>query len=132
MACEKASGIQYYAAMCACEKASGWTYALDLLSSMRREGVEPNTTNYVAAISACEIASALDSLSSMLLACARKPLDAWMQGVEPNTINYFAAVSACTNALEWTYALDLLSSMRHEVVEFVAWHAARSLEVSYL
>ena len=37
--------ISYTAAISACEKASEWSNALDLLSSMRREGVEPATIN---------------------------------------------------------------------------------------
>ena len=44
--------ISYNAAISACEKASAWTYALNLLSDMRREGLEPDSLLLGAAISA--------------------------------------------------------------------------------
>ena len=48
---------RHNAAISACVHASEWTYALDLLSSMRREDVESNTDRYNAATCACEKAS---------------------------------------------------------------------------
>ena len=70
---------------------------VDLLSSMRREGVELDAISYSAAISACEKASewtyALDLLSSMR-----------REGFELDTISYVAAISAGERESEWTYA----------------------------
>ena len=69
--------------------------ALDLLSSMRREGVEPNRNSYNAVISACEKASEWTKVSSDTATSMRR------DGVEPNSSNTTAAMSACETG-EWS------------------------------
>ena len=69
----------------------GWSYALDLLSSMRREDVEPNTIHYW-----------YHSFNIYMNAQCMQH-----EGVVPNTIQYSAAINACNKYMQEGVRVDL-------------------------
>jgi pentatricopeptide repeat protein len=87
-----------------------WERALELLSKMRRRGIEPDVITYNGAISACEKGSQWERALELLREMRER-------GVEPNVVTYSAAISACEKGLQWERALELLSEMRECGVE---------------
>ena len=101
---------EYSMAVSAWGRVRQWKQAVELLSEMKRHGVEPDVITYNAAISACakgkQWKHALGLLSEMR-----------ERGLEPNVITYSAAMSACEKGSQWERALELLQEMHNYGIE---------------
>ncbi|CAK9009338.1 Pentatricopeptide repeat-containing protein At2g41720 (Protein EMBRYO DEFECTIVE 2654), partial [Durusdinium trenchii] len=95
--------IHFNTAIHACHMCQDSNLATSFLKSMRAVDVNPDTTSFNTAISACEKEwrRALHLLQTMIL-----------EELQPDTISYNSVINACEKDGQWQQALHLLFAMK--------------------
>ncbi|KAL7504245.1 hypothetical protein ACHAXN_001929 [Cyclotella atomus] len=82
-----------------------WRTALDLLTTMKKNGIMPTAIAYNAAISACE--KGLNPSKALEIFDEMK-----REGVRPTVVTFSALISACEKGQQWKLALQVLEEMK--------------------
>eukprot|EP00752_Nemacystus_decipiens_P002534 g2377.t1 len=96
--------ITFNAAISACGRGKKWKPAVDLLDTMRREGLTPDGFSYSTAISACKNCGQWETALEILEDMRRRGL-----GRDKHSLN--AAIAACASAGRWEPATAILKGM---------------------
>ncbi|KAL7532081.1 hypothetical protein ACHAXR_004422 [Thalassiosira sp. AJA248-18] len=133
--------VAYTAAIAGCSEAGEYTAGMQLISTMRSEGVQPNVVTFSAVINACASASAklarrmeeednnnnYGRTSAVELEDVRMPMNRALRLLEamkspnssarPNIVTYNAAIRACAEGLNLKGAFDLLRQLKEDGLE---------------
>ena len=131
--CAPPDVMAYTAAIAGCSEAGEYTAAMQLISTMRSEGVQPNVVTLSAVITACASASAKlarrreeeDNVYKaidmedvrMPMTRALRLLEAMKSpnsSVKPNIVTYNAAIRACAEGLNLDGSFDLLRQLKED------------------
>ncbi|CAN0160591.1 unnamed protein product, partial [Laminaria digitata] len=88
----------------ACGRGKRWKPAVDLLETMRRQGLTPDAFSYSAAISACKNCERWEMALELLDDMRRR-------GLGKNLHSLNAAIAACASAGRWEPAMEILRGM---------------------
>ena len=124
--------IAYTAAIAGCSEAGEYTSAMQLIKTMRQEGIQPNVVTFSAVITACASASANlarkreEEDRSIAMEDVRLPMTRALKLLEamkssttikPNIVTYNAAIRACAEGLNLAGAFDLLRQLKEDELE---------------
>lgn len=125
--------VAYTAAIAGCSEAGEYTSAMQLIQTMRKEGVQPNVVTFSAVINACASASANlarkreEEDRSIALEDVRLPMTRALKlleamksptsSIKPNIVTYNAAIRACAEGLNLAGAFDLLQQLKEDGLE---------------
>lgn len=107
-----------------------WTYALDILKMIRKDGMEPDGFSFSAAISCCGNGGRWEEALSLI-----KTMQRGGPKSRPNKIAYTAAISACGRSGKADEALKLFTDMKEQGLQpdRVAYNAVISaLRVAHM
>ncbi|CAM9569916.1 unnamed protein product [Ectocarpus sp. 4 AP-2014] len=90
--------------MTTCGRGNKWKSAVELLDSMRREGLVPDGFSYSAAITACKNCGQWETALGLLD-------DMRMRGLGRDRHSLNAAIAACASAGRWKPAMEILEGM---------------------
>ncbi|CAM9758092.1 unnamed protein product [Ectocarpus sp. 6 AP-2014] len=99
--------ITFNAAITACGRGKKWKPAVELLDSMRREGLVPDGFSYSAAITACKNCGQWETALGLLD-------DMRMRGLGRDRHSLNAAIAACASAGRWKPAMEILEGMEEK------------------
>lgn len=122
--------VAYTAAIAGCSEAGEYTSAMQLIQTMRQEGIQPNVVTFSAVINACASASANlarkreEEDRSIAMEDVRVPMTRALKLLEamkaptstikPNIVTYNAAIRACAEGLNLAGAFDLLRQLKED------------------
>lgn len=125
--------VAYTAAIAGCSEAGEYTSAMQLIQTMRKEGIQPNVVTFSAVINACASASANlarkreEEDRSIALEDVRLPMTRALKlleamksptsSIRPNIVTYNAAIRACAEGLNLAGAFDLLRQLKEDGLE---------------
>ncbi|KAK1738237.1 pentatricopeptide repeat-containing protein [Skeletonema marinoi] len=125
--------VAYTAAIAGCSEAGEYTSAMQLIQTMRQEGIQPNVVTFSAVINACASASANlarkreEEDRSIAMEDVRLPMTRALKlleamksptsSIKPNIVTYNAAIRACAECLNLAGAFDLLRQLKEDGLE---------------
>lgn len=125
--------VAYTAAIAGCSEAGEYTSAMQLIQTMRQEGIQPNVVTFSAVINACASASANlarkreEEDRSIAMEDVRLPMTRALKlleamksptsSIKPNIVTYNAAIRACAEGLNLPGAFDLLRQLEEDGLE---------------